>query len=332
MNVYKDYNIKNGYVDSPVDKSLNLKEEIIRLKKEKDAVLLAHFYQNEEIKEIADFIGDSLALAREAVNTNSKIILFAGVNFMAETAKILNYDKKVILPDLNAGCSLADSCNVKDLQKLKEQYPDYLVISYINTTTEVKALSDIICTSTNAVAIVNSLPKEQKIIFCPDKNLGNYVKSITGREMIVWEGACHVHQRFSVEKIVELKKQYPEAKLIAHPECNKAVLIMADFIASTNGMLKYTKTDSSSVYIVATESGILPDMKKLSPEKSFIPAPPDDSECACNDCQFMKLITLEKVYNSLKFEAPVICIEKSLRDAALKPITEMLRISDNLKI
>ena len=322
--------ISNGFVNKPVDKSLNLQKEIAKLKKEKNAIILGHFYQLPEIQDISDFVGDSLALSQKAASTDADIILFAGVHFMAETAKLLSPDKKVLLPDLEAGCSLADSCPAEDFAKFKEKYPDHIVISYVNTTNEIKALSDIICTSSNAVQIVDSLPKDKKIIFAPDKNLGDYISKLTGRNMVIWQGACHVHKRFSVERISELKKENPTAKIIAHPECERDVLIMADHIGSTSSLLKFTKTDNSDKYIIATETGILHQMQKANPQKIFIPAPPDDSTCSCNDCDYMKLITLEKIYNTLKYEVPEITVSEHLRKRALKPVQKMLDISAEL--
>jgi quinolinate synthase len=322
--------ITNGFVNKPIDKSLDLKKEIAKLKKEKNAIILGHFYQLPEIQDISDFVGDSLALSQKAASTDADIIVFAGVHFMAETAKLLSPDKKVLLPDLEAGCSLADSCPPDDFAKFIEKYPDYTVISYVNTTNEIKALSDIICTSSNAVQIVNSLPADEKIIFAPDKNLGDYINKQTGRNMVVWQGACHVHKRFSVERIVELKKENPTAKIIAHPECERDVLIMADHIGSTSSLLKFTQTDSSDKYIIATETGILHQMQKSNPDKIFIPAPPDDSTCSCNDCDYMKLITLSKIYNTLKYEVPEITVAEHLRERALKPVQKMLDISAEL--
>ncbi len=322
--------IYNGFVNKPIDKSINLVKEIEKFKKDKNAVILAHFYQLPEIQDIADFVGDSLALSQKAAATSADIILFAGVHFMAETAKLLNPNKKVLLPDLMAGCSLADSCPSDKFLEFKNSFHDHIVISYINTTNEIKALSDIICTSSNAVQIVNSLPAQAKIIFAPDKNLGDYINKITGREMVLWPGACHVHKRFSVERIVALKKVSPNAKIIAHPECEKDVLILADFIGSTTALLNFTKNDNAMIYIIATETGILHQMQKSNPLKTFIPAPPDDATCACNDCSFMKLITLEKVYNTLKFEIPEIKVEPKIQMLALKPVLKMLQISNQL--
>ncbi len=322
--------INKGFVDKPIEKGLDLVKEIEKLKKEKNAIILGHFYQLPEIQDISDFIGDSLALSQKAAKTEADIIVFAGVHFMAETAKLLSPEKKVLLPDLMAGCSLADSCPTNDFKEFKDKYPDHIVISYINTTNEIKALSDIICTSSNAVEIVNSLPKEQQIIFAPDINLGDYINKMTGRNMVIWPGACHVHKRFSVERIVNLKKDHPEAKVIAHPECEADVLILADHIGSTTSLLKFTMTDSSKEYIIATETGILHQMQKENSNKVFIPAPPDDVTCSCNDCSYMKLITLDKVYNTLKYEQPEIFIEKEMRTKALNPVKRMLEISEKL--
>lgn len=322
--------IKNGFVNKPIDKAINLVKEIEKLKTEKNAVILGHYYQLPEIQDISDFIGDSLALSQKAASTDADIILFAGVHFMAETAKILSPNKKVLLPDLEAGCSLADSCPADDFAEFKAKYPGHTVITYINTTNEIKALSDIICTSSNAVEIVNSLPKDEKIIFAPDKNLGSYIAKLTGRDMVIWPGACHVHKRFSVQRIVDLKKNNPDAKILAHPECEKDVLILADHIGSTTSILNFSKSDSSKSYIVATETGILHQMQKANPQKLFIPAPPDDATCACNDCSFMKLISLEKVYNTLKYELPEIHVSKEMQNKASAPIKRMLDISDRL--
>lgn len=319
--------LKNGFLDISIDKSVNIKEEIDRMRKEKNAVILAHYYQINEIQDIADFVGDSLQLSQQAAGTTADIILFAGVNFMAETAKILSPEKKVLLPDLNAGCSLAESCNPEDFRDFINNYPGHTVVSYINTSTEIKALSDIVCTSSNAVQIINSLPPEEKIIFAPDKNLGNYIESITGRKMVIWQGACHVHEEFSLEKIMEIKKENPDAKIIAHPECEKPILIAADHIGSTNALLKFTKTDRGEKYIVVTESGIIHQMKNASPNKIFIPAPPEDSTCGCNNCNFMKLITMDKLYNCLKYEMPEIVVDIEIRKRAIKSIKRMLEIS-----
>lgn len=317
---------KKGFLDVEVDPTLDLFAEIEKLKKEKNAILLAHYYQEPDIQDVADYIGDSLGLAQQAEKTNADIIVFAGVHFMAETAKILNPSKKVLLPDLNAGCSLADSAPPELFKAFKQKYPDHLVISYINCSAGIKALSDIICTSSNAEKIVESLPKDQKIIFAPDKNLGAYLVKKTGRDMVLWNGACMVHEIFSLEKITRLKQRHPDAKIIAHPECEEPILRIADHIGSTTGLLKYTQTDSATEYIVATETGILHQMQKESPHKTFIPAPPNNS-CACNDCPHMKLNTLEKLYLCMKYETPEITMDEQLRLAAKKPIDRMLEIS-----
>lgn len=318
---------QKGYLNFEIEKNINLVQEINKLKEEKDAVILAHYYQNSEIQDIADFVGDSLKLSQEAQKTKKKIILFAGVHFMAETAKILSPNSKVLLPDLNAGCSLADSCPAEEFEKFIKQYPEHIVVSYVNTTAKVKALTDIVCTSSNAEKIINSISKDKKIIFGPDRNLGNYLKSITGRDMIIWNGACHVHEEFSLERILELKKENPYAKIISHPECEKPILIVSDFIGSTEALLKYTISDTSQKYIVSTESGILHQMRKASPNKVFIPAPPKDSTCGCNDCKFMKLHTLEKIYNCLKYELPEISLDNETIKNAEKSILKMLELS-----
>ncbi len=318
-----------GYLKMKVDPTLDLFEEIEKLKKEKNAIILAHYYQDGDIQDIADYIGDSLGLAQQAEKTKADIIVFAGVHFMAETAKILNPDKKVLLPDLRAGCSLADSCPPKEFAQFKSQHPDHIVISYINCTAEIKALSDIICTSSNAEQIVHSLPESQKIIFAPDKNLGAYINKKTGRNMVLWNGACMVHEIFSLEKITKLKSQHPDAKFIAHPECESDLLAIADFIGSTTALLNYSAKDPATKFIVATETGILHQMQKSSPNKTFIPAPPNNN-CACNDCPHMKLNTLEKLYICLKHETPEILMDASLIQKALKPIRRMLDISAQL--
>ena len=323
---------KKGFIDLDVGKSIDIVNEINRLRKEKNAVILGHFYQEGEIQDIADFVGDSLKLSQQAAETNADIILFAGVHFMAETAKILAPEKKVLIPDLQAGCSLADSCPPDEFAAFKDRYPGHTVISYVNTTAEIKAMTDIICTSTNALQIVESLPKDEKIIFAPDRNLGNYINSMTGREMVIWDGACHVHEEFSLERILELKKENPEAQIIAHPECEKPVLLVSDFIGSTSALLNYTVRNSGKIFIVATESGILHQMKKANPQKLFIPAPPKDSTCACNDCKYMKLITLKKIYNTLKYELPEITLERDLMDQARGSILRMLEISKQLQL
>lgn len=298
------------------------------LRQEKNAVILAHYYQVPEIQDIADFVGDSLDLSRKSAKTDADIIVFAGVHFMAETAKILSPEKKVLLPDLKAGCSLADSCPADEFKKFREQYPGHIVVSYVNTTAEIKALTDITCTSTNALQVINSIPKEQPIIFAPDRNLGNYLNSITERKMVLWDGACHVHEEFSLEKIIALLEKHPGAKLIAHPECTKLVQIAADFIGSTSALLKFVAKDGGQTYIVATESGILHQMKKQNPEKTFIPAPPIDSTCGCSDCEFMKRHTLQKVYESLRDEKFEIKLDEQLIFRAEKPIRKMLELSN----
>lgn len=318
-----------GFIDLPIDPSIDLVDEIKRLKEEKNAVILAHYYQESEIQDIADYIGDSLGLSQQAAKTDADVIVFAGVHFMAETAKILSPSKKVLLPDLKAGCSLSDSCPPHLFAKFKEQYPDHLVITYVNCTAELKALSDIVCTSSNAVQIVESLPVDQKIIFGPDRNLGDYVKRKTGRELVLWNGACMVHEIFSQEKIERLRAEYPNAKFIAHPECEEHILAQADYIGSTSGMLKFTIEDTSDTYIVATESGILHQMQKASPGKKFIPAPPNNA-CACNDCPHMKLNTLEKLYNCLYYEQPEIILPDDVIRRAQRPIERMLEISAKL--
>lgn len=322
----KDLVLEKGFLDIDLDPTLDLFAELEKLKKEKNAVILAHYYQEPDIQDVADYIGDSLGLAQNAATTNADIIVFAGVHFMAETAKILNPGKKVLLPDLKAGCSLSDSAPPELFKKFKEKHPDHLVITYINCSAGMKALSDIICTSSNAQKIVESLPFDQPLIFAPDKNLGAYINKQTGRNMLLWNGACMVHEIFSFEKITKLKIRHPKAKLIAHPECEESVLAIADYIGSTTGLLKYSQTDSSMEYIVATESGILHQMQKASPNKTFIPAPPNNS-CACNDCPYMKLNTLEKLYLCLKYETPAIHMDEQLRLAAKKPIDRMLEIS-----
>jgi quinolinate synthase len=317
---------KRGFLDMEVDPTLDLFAEMEKLKKEKNAILLAHYYQEPDIQDVADFIGDSLGLAQKAEKTDADIIVFAGVHFMAETAKILNPAKKVLLPDLNAGCSLSDSAPPTLFKLFKEKHPDHLVVTYINCSAGIKALSDIICTSSNAQKIVESLPLGQKIIFAPDKNLGAYINKKTGRNMVLWNGACMVHEIFSLEKITRLKIRHPQAKLIAHPECEEPVLAMADFIGSTTGLLKYTQSDLSREYIVATETGILHQMQKNNPLKTFIPAPPNNS-CACNDCPHMKLNTLEKLYLCMKYELPEITMPRELLEASRRPIDKMLEIS-----
>jgi quinolinate synthase len=317
---------QKGFLDIDLDPELDLFAEIERLKKEKNAIILAHYYQEPDIQDVADYIGDSLGLAQQAEKTKADMIVFAGVHFMAETAKILNPGKKVVIPDLKAGCSLSDSCPPVLFKKFKEQHPDHVVVSYINCSAGIKALSDVICTSSNAKIIVESFPGEQKIIFAPDKNLGAYINKVTGREMLLWNGACMVHEIFSLERITKLKVRHPQAKLIAHPECEDPILRIANYIGSTTGLLKYTQSDPSQEYIVATETGILHQMMKASPGKTFIPAPPNNS-CACNDCPHMKRNTLEKLYLCMEYETPAIDMDETLRLAAKKPIERMLEIS-----
>ena len=328
MDTLAELNLK-GFVEEEIDPTLDLFEEIEKLKKEKNAVVLAHYYQEPDIQDIADYIGDSLGLSQQAAKTDADIIVFAGVHFMAETAKILSPEKKVLLPDLKAGCSLADSCPPHLFRKFKENYPDHLVITYVNCTAELKALSDIVCTSSNAVAIVESLPKDQKIIFGPDKNLGAYVAKKTGRDLVLWNGACMVHEIFSREKITKLKERHPNAKLLAHPECEDVILKMADYIGSTTGLLKYATKSSEKEFIVATESGIIHQMQKENPDKVFIPAPPNNN-CACNDCPHMKRNTLEKLYLCMKNELPEVTVPAEIIKRAVKPIERMLDISAQL--
>ncbi len=315
-----------GFLDIDLDPTLDLFAAIERLKKEKNAVVLAHYYQEPDIQDVADYIGDSLGLAQQAEKTSADMIVFAGVHFMAETAKILNPTKKVVIPDFKAGCSLSDSCPPPLFKKFKEQHPDHIVVSYINCSAGIKALSDVIVTSSNARIIVDSFPKDQKIIFAPDKNLGAYINKVTGRNMLLWDGACMVHEIFSLEKITKLKVRHPQAKFIAHPECEEPILRLADYIGSTTGLLKFTQQDGAQEYIVATETGILHQMMKASPYKTFIPAPPNNN-CACNDCPHMKLNTLEKLYLCMEYELPEITMDETLRLAAKKPIDRMLEIS-----
>lgn len=320
---------RRGFIEETIDPTLDLFEEIEKLKKEKNAIILAHYYQEPDIQDIADYIGDSLGLAQEAAKTEAEVIVFAGVHFMAETAKILSPEKKVLLPDLKAGCSLADSCPPHLFKKFKENYPDHLVITYVNCTAELKAMSDIVCTSTNAVQIVESLPKSQKIIFGPDKNLGAWVARKTGRDLVLWNGACMVHEIFSREKITRLKSRHPEAQFIAHPECEESVLELADYIGSTTGLLKYATNSKAKEFIVATESGIIHQLQKANPDKTFIPAPPNNN-CACNDCPYMKRNTLEKLYLCIKNGLPEVTVPEDIIREARKPIARMLEISARL--
>lgn len=325
MNTFEELNI-NGFIDETIDPRLDLFDEINKLKKEKNAVILAHYYQEPDIQDIADYIGDSLGLSQQAAKTDAEIIVFAGVHFMAETAKILSPEKKVLLPDLKAGCSLSDSCPPNLFKKFKEKYPDHLVITYVNCSAEMKALSDIICTSSNAVQIVESLPKDQKIIFGPDRNLGKYVAKKTGRDLVLWNGACMVHEIFSQQRILKLKQRHPDAQFIAHPECEDVVLQMADYVGSTTGLLNYTINSGFNEFIVATESGIIHQMEKANPDKVFIPAPPNNA-CACNDCPHMKRNTLEKLYLCIKNGLPEITVPMDIILRAQKPIERMLEIS-----
>lgn len=318
--------VDNGYVEAPMPEGIDLKEEIKRLKKEKNAVVLAHYYTVGDIQDVADFVGDSLALARIAEQLDAQIIVMCGVHFMGETVKILCPDRKVLVPDMNAGCSLADSCEAPALKKFIEEYPGHTVVSYVNTTAAVKALTDIVVTSGNAMKVVGSLPEDEKIIFGPDRNLGNYINSVTGRNMVLWDGACHVHEKFSLEKILELKNQYPEAKVLVHPECTAPVRLVADKVGSTAVLLEWAAESDADTFIVATESGILHEMKRRCPYKTFIPAPPNDSTCACNDCSFMKLNTLGKLYLTLLYEAPEVEVDPAIIDRARLPIERMLAI------
>lgn len=328
MNNNVTHKIKNfEFIKDSIGKNINLKKEIKELSKEKNAVLLGHFYIDGELQDLCDYVGDSLQLSQQAAMTDAEIIVFLGVHFMAETAKILSPKKKILIPDLNAGCSLAESCDAKMFKQFIENNPGHIVVSYVNTTAEVKALSDIIVTSSNAQKIIESLPKDAKIIFAPDKNLGNYINSVTGRNMLLWNGACHVHKQFDLEAILKLKQENPEAKIISHPECEKPLLIVSDFIGSTSSLLNFTQSDESLKYIVATESGILHQMRKYSPHKVFIPAPAVDSTCGCNDCNFMKLNTIEKLYNCLKYELPEVVVDEEIILKAKKSILRMLELS-----
>lgn len=322
--------ISRGYVDVPVDDKVDMIAEITKMKREKNAVILAHYYQESAIQDIADFVGDSLALAQWAAKCDADILIVCGVHFMGETAKILCPEKKVLIPDMNAGCSLADSCKAEELAAFKENYKDYQVISYVNTSAAVKAHTDIVVTSTNARQIVESFPADAKLIFGPDRNLGGYINSITGRNMVLWNGACHVHEQFSVEKIVSLKREYPHAQVLAHPECKSTVLALADKVGSTAALLKHAISSDCNEFIVATESGILHEMRKNCPDKTFVPAPPADSTCACNECNYMRLNTLKKLYNTLKYELPEVTVDSDIAVKAVKPIEKMLEISAQL--
>lgn len=326
-----DVDISKGYVDMHVPEGVDLVAEIEKMKREKNAVVLAHYYQSGDIQDIADYVGDSLALAQWAAKTDASILVLCGVHFMGETAKIICPDKKVLIPDLNAGCSLADSCPADAFAEFVKQHPGYKVISYVNTSAAVKAHTDVVVTSSNAKQIVESFPADEKLIFGPDKNLGNYINGVTGRHMLLWDGACHVHSQFSLEKIVALKKQYPDALLLAHPECKRDILLVADKVGSTAALLRATQSDCKR-FIVATESGILHEMKKNNPDKEFIPAPPDDSTCGCSECNFMRLNTMKKLYNTLKYELPEIVVDEAIAREAIKPIRRMLDISASLGI
>ncbi|MCM1312909.1 MAG: quinolinate synthase NadA [Bacteroides sp.] len=330
----KDSWKEKGYVDEPIDGNLDLSAEIRRLCKEKNAVVLAHYYTEGAVQDVADFVGDSLALAQWAAKTDADIIVMCGVHFMGETNKILCPEKKVLVCDLNAGCSLADSCHADDLKKFIDEHPGYKVVSYVNTTAAVKALTDVVVTSSNAKLIVDSFPKDEKLIFGPDKNLGNYINSVTGRQMLLWNGGCHVHGQFSLEGILQIKKEHPEAKILVHPECPAPIQAVADVIGSTAALLNFAIKDEAKEFIVATESGILHEMTKRCPEKNFIPAPPEASEtigCSCNECSFMRLNTLKKLYNTLKYEWPEIEVDAAISEKAIRPIEKMLEISKKLK-
>lgn len=321
-----------GYIDEPIPEGVDIKAEIKRMCKEKNAVIMAHYYTDGAVQDIADFIGDSLALAQKAAKTDADIIVMCGVHFMGETNKILCPDKVVLVPDLNATCSLAESCPADKFADFVKAHPGHTVISYVNTTAATKAVTDVVVTSSNAKQIVESFPKDENIIFGPDENLGNYINSITGRNMVLWNGCCHVHAKFSLEKILKLKAEHPNAKILVHPECKGAVVKVADKVGSTAALLKFSISDEATEFIVATESGILHEMQKACPQKTFIPAPPDDSTCACNECNYMKLITLKKLYNCLKYEWPTIEVDKEVAEKAVKSINKMLDISEKLSI
>ena len=321
---------EQGFIDEPVPENTDIKAEIRRMCREKNALIMAHYYTEGVIQELADFVGDSLALAQKAAATDADIIVMCGVHFMGETNKILCPEKKILVPDLNASCSLAESCPADEFETFVKAHPGHTVVSYVNTTAATKALTDVVVTSGNARQIVESLPEDTPIIFGPDQNLGNYINGLTGRKMVLWNGACHVHEKFSVEKILQLKREHPAAKILAHPECKGPVISLADKVGSTAALLKYSITDDAQEFIVATESGILTEMQKSAPQKTFIPAPPDDSTCACNECNYMKLITLEKLYNCLKYEWPSIEVEPEVAEKAVRPIQRMLEISRRL--
>ena len=321
---------EQGFIDEPIPENTDIKAEIRRMCKEKNALIMAHYYTEGVIQELADFVGDSLALAQKAAATDADIIVMCGVHFMGETNKILCPEKKILVPDLNASCSLAESCPADESATFVKAHPGHTVVSYVNTTAATKALTDVVVTSSNARQIVESLPEDTPIIFGPDQNLGNYINGLTGRKMVLWNGACHVHEKFSVEKILQLKREHPAAKILAHPECKGPVISLADKVGSTAALLKYSITDDAQEFIVATESGILTEMQKSAPQKTFIPAPPDDSTCACNECNYMKLITLEKLYNCLKYEWPSVEVEPEVAEKAVRPIQRMLEISRRL--
>ncbi|WP_278581745.1 quinolinate synthase NadA [Prevotella denticola] len=321
---------EQGFIDEPIPENTDIKAEIRRMCKEKNALIMAHYYTEGVIQELADFVGDSLALAQKAAATDADIIVMCGVHFMGETNKILCPEKKILVPDLNASCSLAESCPADEFETFVKAHPGHTVVSYVNTTAATKALTDVVVTSSNARQIVESLPEDTPIIFGPDQNLGNYINGLTGRKMVLWNGACHVHEKFSVEKILQLKREHPTAKILAHPECKGPVISLADKVGSTAALLKYSITDDAQEFIVATESGILTEMQKSAPQKTFIPAPPDDSTCACNECNYMKLITLEKLYNCLKYEWPSVEVEPEVAEKAVRPIQRMLEISRRL--
>lgn len=319
-----------GYIDEPIPEGTDIKAEIRKMCKEKNALIMAHYYTEASVQDIADFIGDSLALAQKAATTDADIIVMCGVHFMGETNKILCPEKKVLIPDLNASCSLAESCPADAFEKFVKAHPDHTVVSYVNTTAATKALTDVVVTSSNARQIVESFPKDTPMIFGPDRNLGSYINKLTGRDMLVWDGACHVHEKFSVERILELKAQHPNAKILVHPECKGPVVKLADKVGSTKALLNYSIHDEAQEFIVATESGILTEMQKSAPQKTFIPAPPDDSTCACNECSYMKLITMRKLYNCLKYEWPTVEVDHEIAKKAIKPIHRMLEISKQL--
>lgn len=320
--------VEKGYVDAEIPAGVDLAEEIRRLKKEKRAVVLAHYYQRPEVQDVADSVGDSLAMAQYAATLrDAEIIVVCGVHFMGETAKLLCPDKKVLIPDMNAGCSLADSCPPEEFERFLKAHPSHTVISYVNTSVGVKALTDIVVTSGNARKVVDSLPADEKIVFGPDRNLGNHINSLTGRNMVLWDGACHVHEQFSLERIMELKREHPSAKLLVHPECKRALTLVADSVGSTAALLKYAEDSDAKEFIVATESGILHELRRRCPEKVFIAAPPTDTTCGCNDCAYMKLVTLEKLYNTLRYELPEIKIDAEVAERARRPIERMLELS-----